>query len=252
MLLCIFMQPREFFQRTKLPLRKTYDQFYVNDDGILDYEIELADLQEKDVVLEIGAGYGNLTRKIAERCGVLAVEKDRRFLQFLWKIRNCVAIGNDVLKVLKDARDADRNPFNKIMGNVPYSISQKILLEIMKHEWDLAVMCVDEKIAEKISGRNNNKLGFLVQDCCDVEIKRKVPAERFYPRGVDSRIIVLKQKKKMDEEFWLFLQKIFRSRSRNLRNILDKCPDGFSQRKPSQLSLEEAKDLYERVRKKEK
>jgi 16S rRNA (adenine1518-N6/adenine1519-N6)-dimethyltransferase len=67
----------------ELGIRPDRDQHFLEDDETLDFEIELAKLNKNDVALEIGAGPGNLTEKIAARAGVIAVESDKRFLQLL-------------------------------------------------------------------------------------------------------------------------------------------------------------------------
>ncbi|MFQ6056944.1 MAG: rRNA adenine N-6-methyltransferase family protein, partial [Methanosarcinales archaeon] len=42
------------------------DQYFLIDKRVINRIIEYADLNKKDVVLEIGAGTGNLTQKLAE------------------------------------------------------------------------------------------------------------------------------------------------------------------------------------------
>ena len=213
---------------------------------MLEEEIKSADLKKGDVVLEIGAGFGSLTIKIVKHCNVLAVEKDTCFLKYLWRIPNCVAMGNDILKILEEGREAGKNPFNKIIGNIPYSISQDIVLEIMKHTWEIAVLCVQKEFAEKMNG--DDKLGFLIKDCCEIKIAKQVKADRFYPEAVDSTIVILKQKKKMDENLWKFLQKIFRARNKNLGNVIKNCPQKYKAKKAMQLTSTEIKDLYTKTK----
>ena len=63
------------------------DQFFLTDDKIIKKIVEFANLERKDVVLEIGAGTGNLTKELAKRAGkVIVFEIDSRFKPFLSKL----------------------------------------------------------------------------------------------------------------------------------------------------------------------
>jgi len=46
------------------------DQFFLVDENIISKIAELADLTGNDVVLEIGAGVGNLTKELAKKAGI--------------------------------------------------------------------------------------------------------------------------------------------------------------------------------------
>ena len=83
---------------------KKQDQYFLVDNEIIDYEIKLAKLEKSDVVLEIGAGPGNLTEKLAKKSRVIAVERDKRFVPLLEKIENVDIINADVMKVIKSLK----------------------------------------------------------------------------------------------------------------------------------------------------
>ena len=53
-------------------------QSFLMEGGILECEIDYARIGTEDTVLEVGAGIGNLTERLARRAGrVIAVECDR-------------------------------------------------------------------------------------------------------------------------------------------------------------------------------
>ena len=61
------------------------DQHFLIDKLALDRIIEYGKLSVSDSVLEIGAGYGNLTEKIAKKAGrVIAIEADPELASSLY------------------------------------------------------------------------------------------------------------------------------------------------------------------------
>ncbi len=242
------MNIMEFIKEAGITPDKSRDQFFLIDSYILDYEAGLLKLAGKDVVLEIGAGFGSLTVRLAQKCKVLAAEIDPKLCDFLRRIKNTVAMNNDIIRILEEARrDSRLGTFNKVIGNIPYSISQDILLELLKHPWSVAVLCVQKEFADKLQDKKE-KLHHLAADCCDIRAVMAVPKEKFYPEAVDSVVVTLKQKKTMDEEYWKFLQKLFRARNRNIRNVFPGAPAKLRARKAVQLEEKEIRQVYEAIK----
>lgn len=249
------------------PLRSK-DQFFLADEAVLDYEVDLAGLMPEDVVLEIGAGIGNLTRKIAQHAIVIAIEKDKRFLPLLRKIENCDVIIGDALEVLEEKRKTERKEtlhseehlkeiqshlfrfsslhFNKIISNIPFHLSQRLLVELLQHEWNLAVLCVQRAFAEKLWKKK--AIGIAVNDCCDMDIVKIVPADAFYPRAVESAIIILQQRHLLNPDFWSFLKITYTKRNKDVKNVVKNAPLELVRKKVHQLSTEELKKLYEALK----
>jgi len=217
--------------------RKQLDQFFLQNENMLNKEIQLAELKSDNIVLEIGAGPGNLTEKIAEKSRVIAIEKDKRFIPLLERIENTTVICDDATKAIKELF------FDKIISNIPYSVSKKLLLELLKKQWEKAVLIVQKEFAEKMLG--GSKLSLLIEDCTELSAVAQISADDFYPPAVNSALIVMNQKKLMDEKFWLFLVKLFRHKNKDLKNVIKNCPEQLARKKPSQLNLKEAKKLYE-------
>ncbi|MBI2578254.1 MAG: hypothetical protein HYW26_00935 [Candidatus Aenigmarchaeota archaeon] len=224
------------------PLRSK-DQFFLADNSTLDFEVELAGLSPSDAVLEIGAGPGNLTRKIAGKCGVVAIEEDKRFLPLLRKVENTEVIIGDALQALEEKRSGKQYfTFNKIISNIPYSLSQKLLIELLQHEWSIAVLCVQKEFAEKLWKKE--AVAAAVADCCDSDIVRIVPATAFYPPAVDSAIIILRQKSLLNTDFWSFLKITYAKRNRDAGKVFRDARAEMAKKKVHQLSLSELKELW--------
>jgi 16S rRNA (adenine1518-N6/adenine1519-N6)-dimethyltransferase len=232
------MNIQKFLSENRIVPNKKLDQYFLKNESVMEAEIKSADLSDNDVVLEIGAGFGNLAEKIAEKCRVIAVEVDKRFVKFLDKIKNVDVIDDNIINFLRD----NNYKFNKIISNIPYSKSQDIVLELMKHKWDVAVLIVQKEFAEKMLGKE--KLGLLMQDCAEAEIIRNVPADDFYPKAVESSIIKIRQKKLMDEKMWNFLKILYRNKNKNAKNAVKNCPEQLKNKKVHQLTLDEIKLLF--------
>lgn len=220
---------------------KKMDQYFLKNEDILNHEVGLANLKPDDIVLEIGAGIGNLTEKIAEKCRVIAVEKDERFLPFLGEIDNVKIVNDDAIRFLENNRKEQKYRFNKVVSNIPYSLSQEIVIELLKHKTDVVVLIVQKEFAEKMTG--NEKLGLLLGDCAHVEIVRHVSAKYFTPKAVESSMVKIKQKKILDEDFWKFLKSIYTNKNRNAGSI-GGCPDDLREKKIHQLCLWEMRELF--------
>lgn len=236
------MNIKQLLELAKIKPNSNLDQFFLTDDKVLDEETELAKLGSKDTVLEVGAGIGNLTIRLAKKSHVLAVEKDYSFMNVLKGIQNCQPVFADALEFLESLRTGEKknkNPFNKIVSNIPYSISQPLVLEFFRHTWTVAVLVVQKEFAEKLA--SNERLGMLMKDMADVKIARQIPAGSFYPPAVPSSVVVLKQRKLIDEGFWNFLCSL--KPNKNVSNQL-KNSGKLGSKKVHQLTLAELKHLY--------
>ena len=217
-------------------MQRKLHQHFLSSSFILNEEVALAELKKGDIVLEIGAGPGYLTRKLASKAKTLAVEKDGKFIPALQGINNAEVFHEDALAFLKKARS-----FNKVVSNIPYYISQPLLLAILKKKWEICVLLVQKEFAQKAV--SHDKLGLLVEDCCSASVRGFVPAAAFAPKGVDSAFLVLRQKKAMDESLWSFLRKAYSMGNKNA-GALPACPQNLRTKKIHQLSLEEIHQIH--------
>lgn len=227
--------------------KKKLDQFFVIDDRIIEQEIKLALLKSTDVVLEIGAGPGNVTEKISKKAKVIAIEKDYSFHSLLKNIPNTNVLFGDALEILENLRNsaaAGKSPaFNKVISNIPYSITQNIIIELLRHKWEIAVLIIPRDVAKKL--RENEKLAIIVNECCETKIYNTVRASAFYPKAVDSSIVVLKQKKLMDYDFWQFLADAMKNRNKDVKKLFKNAPVKTANKKIHQLNVDELRHIFE-------
>ena len=182
---------------------------------------EYAAVGVSDVVLDAGAGFGFLTRFLADKCrGVVAVEKDTRVADALREqvraVGNVTVIEGDVLKT-------SLPEFNKVVSIPPYCLSSHLVEWLLERKIDCAVLIVQKEFAQKLNAAPKSDdygwLTVLTYLHMEVELLEPVPKDLFFPQPkVDSVIVRLTPWKEprfevRDERFlkktakWLFTQR---------------------------------------------
>ena len=208
--------------------KKRFGQNFVVDDSLLVSMIAYADLSLHDVVLEIGAGLGFLTRLLSPRAKeVIAVEIDTKLIQILrtqlFGLKNVDLIEGDVLT-------ANVPWFDKVVSTPPYSISSPLLFWLLAKPFKLAVLAFQEEFAKRLTAavgsKDYSRLTVSTYYRADIELLDHVSKTQFHPPpDVDSTIIRLKPKpipfKVKDEKtFFSLVQTVFTQRNKKLRNAI--------------------------------
>ena len=190
---------REFEIR---PLKGLGQNFLV-DRGVLQRILETAEVGPQDVVLEVGAGLGILTRALAERVRrVIAVEVDQLLVTVLREqlstFANCEVVLGDILELdiaeLVRTADAGPAPRYKVVANIPYYITSAVLRRILEqdHKPELVVLMVQNEVAKRIVAEPGEMslLSVSVQFYGRPSFIARVPARCFHPiPKVDSAIL---------------------------------------------------------------
>jgi len=219
----VFSQPR---CRLKDDTVKRYkkDQHFLIDKRVLDRIIGYGRLNSLDTVLEIGAGYGNLTGELANKAGkVIAIEADALLAASLYKWENVEVIIGDALKI-------EFPPFNKVISNLPYSISSPVTFKLLHYKFELGILMYQYEFAKRMVALPNtedySRLSVAVQYYADVEILEIVPRTAFStPPQVQSAIVKLIPRpapyRVKDEDFFMrFITAVFSQRRKKLRNAI--------------------------------
>ena len=199
---------------------KRLSQNFIRDQNLVKSMIRYANLKPSDTVLEIGPGKGIITRKIAEKCKVIAVEKDPALVEHLklQEIPNLKLISGDILKTKLPK-------FNKIISNLPFSISGPVTFKLFEHKWNLAILIYQKEFAERFiakpGSKNYSRLTLAVNYYCEPEILEKVSKSKFYPvPKVDAVLVKLTPKRppfKADKKFWDLVNKLFQHKKKTVR-----------------------------------
>lgn len=216
-------------KRYDIKPKKDLGQNFIINNNVVERIIRYASVNPSDVILEIGAGLGTLTSKLAKHAKkVYAIEVDPRLCKVLnerfSKAKNVEIICEDVLKM------SFPSDFNKIVSNLPYSIATPVTFKILGTSFQLAVLMYQLDVAKRLTAQPGTKdygrLTVAVYYKAEVQILEKISKTSFYPQPkVDSAIVFLKPKTKplrvVNEEFFLHVVRdLFSYRNKMLKKAL--------------------------------
>ena len=213
-----------------IKLNKNLGQNYLIDQNKRDQIINFGNINNDDVVLEIGSGIGTLTLELAKKAKkVIAIEQDKKICEILTnrlkteKIDNVELICDDALKV-------EFPKFNKIISNLPYQISSPITFKFLDYNFDIAILMYQKEFAERMNGKvgtkNYSRLSAMLYFKSDVEKLTDVSCESFIPKPkIDSSVIKLTPKENLisHDDFKIyskFTKALFQHRNKTIKNAL--------------------------------
>jgi 16S rRNA (adenine1518-N6/adenine1519-N6)-dimethyltransferase len=221
--------------------RKALGQHFLTDPHILARIAAALEPTPADLVVEIGAGTGTLTRFLAAGAGqVVAIEKDERLAADCgsriaqWGLPNVQVVRADALTLdwrsLVPQSPLYNAPF-KIAGNIPYNITTPLLERVVALHPERIVFLVQAEVADRIAAAPGSKiyggLSVGIQTLCRVEKLFTVRAGSFTPPPrVHSAVIRLWSRAVpavADGEiapFRTFVTACFSRRRKQLRNVL--------------------------------
>jgi 16S rRNA (adenine1518-N6/adenine1519-N6)-dimethyltransferase len=176
-------------------------QNFLADPNLLDAIVRDAGVGPEDVVLEVGAGEGVLSERLAPLVAHLhTVEIDRGLEEALAPIAahpNVALHWGDAVKL--DFATFEPAP-NAMVANLPYSVATPVILKTIAELPSLQTwtVMVQLEIAERLRAPSGNKTygapTAIAQLACEVELMRKVDPAVFKPRPrVDSAILRLRR-----------------------------------------------------------
>jgi 16S rRNA (adenine1518-N6/adenine1519-N6)-dimethyltransferase len=183
------------------PNRELGQNFLV-DDNMLGVIERLAELDERDVVLEIGGGLGVLSAYLAPRTAHLhVVEVDRRLAPVL---EETLAPYGHAALVIADVMDLDLRaldpPPTKVVANLPYGVAVPALLRTIAQLPEVGLWCVmvQREIGERLAASPGTKAygipSVLAQLAAEVKVARTVSRHVFQPPPhVDSALVVMRR-----------------------------------------------------------
>lgn len=174
--------------------KEDFGQHFLIDEKILKKEIELARISKEDKVIEIGAGNGNLTKEILKKTkNILSFEIDKTLKDILPR---------EILDFIlfTDATKFPWKGYNKLVANIPYYLSEKIIRKAIREEIESLVLIVGDNF-KKILENKENEVGYFADLFFELEIIEKIPKNSFNPPPrVNSWLIKLNKKSDENDE----------------------------------------------------
>lgn len=238
-------------------------QHFLRDHRVLRKVLQAASLEERDHVVEIGAGTGTLTIELLKIAGhVTAIEIDRRLVPLLQAnvAKSCEGTLIEKLTVIRG--DALTTPFPKtpykIVANIPYQITSPLLRKVFLEEEQRPLsltLLIQKEVAEKLCGhRGCSRLSVLTELFGTPRLIASVPPSAFSPNPhVTSAIIHINCSAPLadrgtTEEVLLLAERAFQGKRKMLRGTIGKLEGGVERlhraaidpkRRPETLAISE-------------
>ena len=177
-------------------------QNFLADPNLLGAIVREAELEQSDVVLEVGGGEGALTAELAPAAAfVHVVELDERLREALAGVAeragNVAVHFGDAMRI--DLRALDPAP-TAMVANLPYSIATPLLVRTVEELESVRAwtVMVQREIADRLRADPGSRLygspSVLIQLACEVRMLRTVDRAVFTPRPrVDSALLGLRR-----------------------------------------------------------
>lgn len=200
-----FPHPRVLLERYGLAAKKSWGQNFLASERAYRAIVDATVRADDEWVVEIGAGLGTLTMRLAERVvegKVIAVERDRDMVRVLEselghldnvEIAEANALTYDLTAAARWAGDTIA-----VCGNLPYHIASQLLFRVHDARAHVrrAIVMVQREMADRIVAGPGTKqygaLGVMLQTYFDVRTVVRVSKGSFVPPPkVESAVIEL-------------------------------------------------------------
>lgn len=221
---------------------KNLGQNFLIDESVILDSCNAANICEDDLIIEIGPGFGTLTKYLLEKAGkVIAIELDDRMISILkerfFMYEKFKIINEDVLKIdlktlIKNERK-DNIKNVKIVANLPYYITTPIIMKLLEDKLDIEsiTVMIQKEVADRLTAipgkKDTGAITYTVYYYAEANKIRLVDETSFIPEpSVKSEIINLKIRKepvikKIDEEkLFRIIKSSFQQRRKTLVNSL--------------------------------
>ncbi len=235
---------------------KKLGQHFTIDPGLVEEIVEHARSLgcSSETVLEVGTGFGVVTRYLAMICRrIITVEMDKKIggvaRKMLEGLGNIEIILGDALEVIDDLS------FSGVVGTIPYSITGPLLGAIARSTARWAVLVLQKDVIDRITSppgtRSYGSISVVLNLAFRIERGNIYPPQSFYPEpAVFSQTIVLKRREPgitIEKAFEEFTKCIFSQRKRLAYKAIKSCTGaeiGRTSMRIFQMSPEEIYRIY--------
>ena len=215
------------------PKKKLGQNFLINKFTINKIS-EIINISADDLILEVGPGQGALTENIIKKTkNYIGIEKDSNLCKILKS-----NYGDKITLRNEDILETNfKNIYNRkyrVIGNIPYNISTKLLLKCIENKEDITNIhfMMQKEFVDRIVSEHGNKsygrltvliqLFFIVEKYIDID-----PKDFYPPPKIHSSFMSLTPRKKIllakdeIEDFLVFSKFIFSTRRKKIKNCIN-------------------------------
>ncbi|WNE41553.1 MAG: Ribosomal RNA small subunit methyltransferase A [Mycoplasmataceae bacterium] len=224
--------------------QRSLGQNFLSSQEYLNKIVESCLINKNSRIIEIGPGYGTLTKLLIKESSesIVSIEKDENL--FNWLNTN-LSDSSKVDFILGDALDIDweeliKDKFHSeeneiiVVGNLPYNISNKLISNLLekRHLFKKLVFLVQKEVGQRwvanpLKYKNKySNLSVFINYFCDTSLNFEIPKKFFKPvPEVDGALICLNLKPNNsidleEKKFFSFVKNCFRFRRKTLFNNL--------------------------------
>lgn len=208
----ILEETKFIMKKYNIRASKRLGQNFLIDENVVETIVDCSNINEEDLVIEIGPGLGTLTSKLVEKAGkVICIELDSKMITILKDrfllYKNFEVINDDVLKVdlkslIKKEKANGKIKNAKIVANLPYYITTPIIMKLLEEELDLEsiTVMIQKEVADRLvaipGDKNTGAITYTVYYYASSEKILEVPNTSFIPEPeVTSEVIKLNIRK---------------------------------------------------------
>lgn len=217
--------------KTPIPLnpKRRLGQNFLQDNNVIEKLVRFIQPVPEDRTLEIGAGTGALTARLAPLVSrLIAVEIDASLLPYLNQIPSVETLHADIRKI--DLQTMTAGQKIRVVGNLPYYISTSILTSLIEQRESIRdmILMFQEEVARRIAAPPSDSeyglLSVLAQYYCEIEKGFRISRNCFKPKPeIESRVLhfTFRSGRLLPfNEYMDFLAAAFSQRRKKLRNNL--------------------------------
>ena len=237
------------FQEHGFHPRTHLGQNFLIDLNIVEFVVREAELTDRDVVLEIGAGTGGMTTFMACEAGhVISVEVDQDMHKLATEavapydnvtllrtdaLKNKNNFAPEVIEEIEKQLDVSPERRLKLVANLPYNIATPVVSNLVVTElpWIRMVITIQYELGLRMQAKQRQShygaLSVWLQSQCNVEMLKQLGPTVFWPRPkVDSAIMKLtpnseRRNQISDRTFFHdFIRRLFGFRRKFIRSVL--------------------------------
>ncbi|EGL38789.1 dimethyladenosine transferase [Parvimonas sp. oral taxon 110 str. F0139] len=237
---------KEICDKFGFSFSKNFGQNFLTDRNILEKIVEVSAVDKDYGVIEIGPGFGVLTKFLLEKAGkVVSIEIDTRLKEVLdytlSEYDNFEFVQSDALKI--DFKKLIEEKFTQkkivVVANLPYYVTTPIITKLLESDLDLEsiTIMVQKEVAQRLvadeNSKDNSSISLFVKYYADANIAFNVSRNVFVPApNVDSAVVNMKLKKeKFEYEKTMFklIKNGFENRRKTVLNSF--CKSGIEKEK---------------------